>query len=212
MKSINKVFVLFFIGMLLCACDNNISANKNSRDDLTIILQPMGKISSNDINYVKSRLEKVYKNVVVQSPISMPTSCYYPARNRYRADKLIRYLSDRTSQKFVTVGLTTKDISHTKGDIEDYGIMGLGFMPGNSCVASTFRLSPKNRLEQFLKLTLHEIAHTQGLPHCEELTCFMRDCGGKNHWDEQVAFCSKCTSYLNKKGWNIELKKSNSIN
>ena len=56
------------------------------------------------------------------------------------------------------IGLTSKDISVTKGNIADYGVMGLGYRPGNACVASNFRLS-KSGESQFYKIALHELGH-----------------------------------------------------
>lgn len=42
--------------------------------------------------------------------------------------------------------------------------MGLGYRPSKACVVSSFRLQARNRREQFLKVLLHEIGHTYGLP------------------------------------------------
>ncbi len=81
--------------------------------------------------------------------------------------------------------------------------MGLGFVNGNSCVASSFRLASNNRIEQLLKLVLHEMGHTESLRHCELRTCFMRDCGGKNHWDEVTGFCKNCKGFLTKNAWSF---------
>jgi archaemetzincin len=81
--------------------------------------------------------------------------------------------------------------------------MGLGFEPGNACVISTFRLSKTNFAAQFYKVALHELGHTQGLPHCPNKTCLMRDAEGSNHLDEETGFCPSCKAYLKSKGWLI---------
>ena len=109
----------------------------------------------------------------------------------------------RTPKNSVTIGLTNKDISATKGKIADFGIMGLGYRPGSACVASSFRLNSKNRNEQFYKITIHELGHTQGLKHCPEKTCFMRDAEGENHTDEETDFCKNCKKVLQQKHWKI---------
>lgn len=77
----------------------------------------------------------------------------------------------------------------------------LGYQPGSSCVVSTFRLSKINLPDQYLKLSIHELGHTQGLPHCPDKTCFMRDAEGKNHTNEETGFCPKCKAVLIEKGW-----------
>ena len=82
--------------------------------------------------------------------------------------------------------------------------MGLGFEPGNACVVSTYRLSRNNLLNQLDKLTLHELGHTQGLPHCNKKECFMRDAEGGNYFDEETSFCQSCKSFLKSKGWQLK--------
>lgn len=128
---------------------------------------------------------------------------YYPARNRYRADSLLLYLKKQTPKGHVTLGLTSKDISCTNGDIPDWGIMGLSYCPGKASVTSTYRLSKKNLLEQFFKTSIHELGHAMGLDHCPVKTCFMRDAEGKNTTNEEKEFCPKCKKFLIEKGWNL---------
>jgi archaemetzincin len=101
------------------------------------------------------------------------------------------------------IGLTTKDISTTKGKFKDWGIMGLANCPGTACVVSTFRLNKNKLSEQFYKVAIHELGHTSGLPHCKEKSCYLRDAEGGNPLDEEVAFCKRCTSHLKSKGWKL---------
>ena len=128
---------------------------------------------------------------------------YYPKRNRYRADSLINFLSKHTPDGHITIGLTTKDISTTKGAIADWGVMGLGFCPGKACIVSTFRLSKDQKLMQLFKVAIHELGHTQGLPHCSVKTCFMRDAEGRNPTNEEKEFCPTCKAFLISKGWQF---------
>jgi archaemetzincin len=95
------------------------------------------------------------------------------------------------------------DISTTKNGIKDWGIMGLGYRPGKSCVVSDFRMAVKNRNQQFYKVVLHELGHTEGLPHCKTKTCLMRDAEGGNHLDEEKDFCKNCKDFLLNKGWQL---------
>ena len=105
--------------------------------------------------------------------------------------------------------MTNKDISTKKGKDPDYGIMGLGFCPGKSCIASTFRLNGKNKNEKLFKVAIHELGHTQGLAktntkHCPEKVCLMRDAEGKDHLNELKYFCSKCRPILINAGWELK--------
>jgi archaemetzincin len=149
-------------------------------------------------------LKKNYSFITIKKPIPLPKTAYYHARNRYRADSLIYFLRDYTVAGHKTIGLTNKDISTTKDGIADWGVMGLGFCPGNACIASTFRLSKTETNTQLFKVAIHELGHTFGLPHCVVKSCFMRDAKGGNPTNDEIEFCSKCKSILVKKGWNIK--------
>ena len=170
----------------------------------TIIdIQPYAEIPDNLVNYVYKELCKIYPNVNLLNRIPLPQRAYYVPRNRYRADSLIDILKSNTKDGHVTIGLTCKDISSEKGSIKDYGIMGLGFQPGKSCVVSPFRLSKNNLNDQFFKVAIHELGHTQGLDHCSDKTCIMTDANSKNTTENEIGFCKKCNAFLKEKGWRI---------
>jgi len=199
--SIALVFFLF-------SCDNHFQNNalpdKTPVTPVIIDVQPFDDVPKEKVDFVVAELKKVYSNVIVKRSIELPSMAYYSKRNRYRADSIIRYFRSRTPKGHVTLALTTKDISTTKGKTEDYGVMGLGYQPGPSCVISSFRLSKNNTLEQYFKVAIHELGHTQGLPHCPEKKCFMRDAEGKNHTDEETDFCTKCKAHLVSRGWSFK--------
>lgn len=224
-----KIFrAILFLCILVnsCAPDNNRSGKKNgesiygidisnqkgkiktngaipSVNPMVIEILPYNDLSAERANYIYKHLKAIFPNVILKDPVPLPQSAYYPARNRYRADKLIRQLSAQTASGHVTIALTSKDISTTYGGYKDWGIMGLSFCPGRACIASTFRLSKLNTDEQFFKVAIHEFGHTQGLGHCPEKTCLMRDAKGKNTTDDEKDFCPKCREKLVKAGWPI---------
>lgn len=180
--------------------NNNVSHPKAQ----TIVdIQPFEGIPGNLVNHVYTELCKIHPSVTLLKPIPLPKRAYYTPRNRYRADTLIYLLRSATKDGHVTMGLTNKDMSSDKGKIIDYGIMGLGYQPGKSCVVSTFRLSKKNLNEQYFKVAIHELGHTQGLPHCPNKTCLMTDAEGKNNTDKENGFCEKCKAFLIAKGWKL---------
>ncbi len=115
----------------------------------------------------------------------------------------MKYLRKETKEGHLIIALTSKDISWTKGKILDYGIMGLGLCPGQVCVASSFRLSKTDNLRQLFVVSIHELGHTQGLPHCPVKTCFMRDAEGGNPTNEETEFCLKCKAHLVSRGWAL---------
>lgn len=189
--------------MFSCSEKEKPVKNQEQKKAVTILIQPFQDIKSENLEKVVVGIKKVYPNVKVLEAIAFPENTYYKERNRYRADSIIKFLSSKTKDGFVTIGLTSKDISATKGKIKDFGIMGLGYRPGKACVASMFRLNKENTDEQFYKIAIHELGHTQGLPHCPEKMCFMRDAEGKNPTNEETDFCKKCKTFLINKNWKF---------
>ncbi len=201
-----KLPVSFVCGMCFVFCFfgcKDPEPMTQSTRAITIDIQPFSDAGDDQVNYVLMEIKKLYPKVELKKPIPIPALAYYKARNRYRADSLVNYLNRQHTPGHVTMALTTKDISWTKGTISDYGIMGLGLCPGNACVASTYRLSKTNTLDQLYKIAIHELGHTQGLKHCPHKTCYMRDAEGKNHTNELSGFCSSCRKHLISKGWAL---------
>lgn len=174
-----------------------------SKRDKVIVIQPFGDFSKTESKMVFQEIKKHNPSTVLKNNIPFPNTTYYKARNRYRADLLIKFLSSQIGKDSVIIGLSKKDISTTKGKFKDWGVMGLGYCPGNACIVSSFRLSKSNKTEQFYKVALHELGHTQGLPHCEKKTCLMRDAEGGNPLNEEKDFCSYCKAYLKSKNWKL---------
>lgn len=179
-----------------------VSCTKEQHSKI-IVLQPLGNFKTEQAKNVYHKIQTINPNVVLRANIPFPKNAFYPARNRYRADTIIKTIKDNVGKDSVIVGLSNSDISVTKGKNKDWGVMGLGYHPGKSCVVSNFRLSKRNKEVQFYKVVLHELGHTEGLPHCPVKTCLMRDAEGKNHLDEETNFCLKCKNYLIGKGWKL---------
>lgn len=197
-----KNLILFLISTLLVSCSSSEKSG-NKGKNITIDVLPFSDMPQKEVSAAYKELKTIYPNIVLLKPIALPKTAYYAPRNRYRADSIIAYLKQITPKDHVTIGLTSKDISHTKGDVADYGIMGLAWTPGNSCVVSSYRVAKANKTTQFYKLCIHELGHTTGLPHCSEKTCYMRDAEGGNPLDEETGFCKKCKAHLVSKGWSF---------
>jgi archaemetzincin len=193
---------LIVISLLCFACGDSDKSTLN-KQSITIDIQPFSDVSSEQLKFIHLELLKIYPRVVVRKPIDLPSAAYYKDRNRYRADTIIRFLRKRAQAGHLIIALTNKDISQTKGSVKDYGIMGLGLCPGNVCVASGFRVSKTDHWSQFFKVAIHELGHTQGLPHCPVKACFMRDAKGKNPTAEETGFCNKCKAHLVSRGWAL---------
>lgn len=194
---------MLFCFAFIFSCSKKQQEIIKDQHAVTILIQPFKDLKSENAIGLANEIKKVYPHVSILEPIDFPKNTYYEPRKRYRADSVISYLSRNTKDGFVTIGLTSKDISFTKGKIKDFGIMGLGLRPGNACIASSFRLNKNNSDEQFFKIAIHELGHTQGLKHCPVKTCFMKDAEGKNPTNEETDFCKKCKQFLINKNWKF---------
>ena len=203
MKNLAKIVFCFTLFSLIFSCEKSKDNAVKNGEEITILIQPFEDVKPKQLTEISENIRKIYPKIKILKPIKFPQNTYYEPRNRYRADSIIKYLRTKTPNNCVTLALTNKDISVTKGKVADFGVMGLGYRPGNACVASTFRLNAENKSEQFYKVAIHELGHTQGLKHCPDKTCFMRDAEGKNPTNEEKDFCQNCKKVLRSKHWKI---------
>lgn len=190
-----KLAILILVLFFFVVVDNPIpKLFQQEARTLVVGIQPFEDFSPALIDTVNKTLQAVYGfDVSVLPSIKLPKSAFTTLRNRkrYRADSLIRYLRQiRPDSVDYIIGLTRKDISTTKrgkdGQIKkpasryvDWGIFGLGFRPGPSCIVSNYRLKLKDKQKYHMrlkKICMHEIGHNLGLPHCaDHPKCVMRD-------------------------------------
>jgi archaemetzincin len=162
----------------------------------SVAIQPFAGLPAEYAEEVKKALETYYGcTVIMLAEIELPDEAYTEEKTpRYRADKLLVFLKEKLPEGCDHVlGLTASDISTTKYEhwatrkikapewrYKDWGIFGLGQMPGSACVVSTHRLkagaNDELLRERLRKVCCHEVGHNLGLPHCTDSEeCFMRD-------------------------------------
>lgn len=170
-------------------------------------VQPLGTVSQAEIETVVEALASTYGvEVHVNTATPLPESAWYAPRKRYRAATLLEFLAKRrASDCDRIVGLTRKDISVTKGEHKDWGILGYGSSVNQSCVVSSFRvrrkLSSVPPQERLARVAIHELGHTLGLPHCPNAGCFMLDAGGTvTTIDDEHELCGRCRRKLDWQG------------
>jgi len=171
-----------------------------------ICIVALGSMEDGYVGPSRRALELLYgAPTKVLDPRKLPKEAFYPKRNRYRADKLLSYLNNEVmpgTQCRLVVGMTSVDISTTKGKVADWGIFGLGQVGGTACVVSTHRLigkvSRKRGIVRVVKVVTHEVGHTLGLHHCEQPRCLMNDAKGKVKTvdDEPGELCEACRSLV----------------
>ena len=178
-----------------------------------LYLQPLGSgMPEGQVRIVEQALMAFYAVEVRRlDRVALPRSAFYPPRSRYRADKLLDFLGPRLPQDGHRIlGITSVDISTTKDQYPDWGVLGLANVAGTACVLSSFRCrrgakSARQILERFGKVAVHEIGHTFGLPHCTATPgCLMEDAHGTvKTTDAEFDLCVRCRATLQRRGYAL---------
>lgn len=203
-----KVIIITSICVFFFNCENS-SLPIFKQQPTKVAIQPFGDFPQDITKEVQMAIDSMYdiESAILPS-IDLPKSAYYQPRNRYRADSLIRYLRDEKPNDYDKVlGLTISDISTTKDGYKDFGIMGLGFRPGESCVGSLYRVQrgARNRkqiISRFRKVTVHELGHNFGLKHCTyDPKCLMQSAKGKATTIDKAdeILCENCRKLISGK-------------
>lgn len=96
----------------------------------------------------------------------------------------------------IYIGLTHKDISCSVHGKKDWGVQGLSLIPGNACVASTFRVKDRR---DFWKVVCHEFIHTYfTYNHCpkDDPSCLMQAAKGHPRYKGKNGLCPHCSNAL----------------
>ena len=135
----------------LLAAQASVEPGATSAAGQALYVQPLGGCSDKTagVAEVVAALRAFYPiDVRVLDCQELPKAAFYPPRKRYRAERLLLYLNQRMPKDgWRILGLTDVDISTTKGDVPDWGVMGLGELPGIASVISSFRCRKKARNE-----------------------------------------------------------------
>ena len=185
-------------------------ADADLRDPATITIctLPLGKYDRRLLRTAESGIQYLYGFSIKRLEArAMPRKAYYKPRKRYRAEKLLDYINERVRDPdcFAVIGFTRLDISTTKGDRYDWGILGLGEVGGTAAVVSSYRLvrRVKRRMAgmRTIKVVNHELGHVLGLDHYDgEAGCVMNDAKGtvKTVDREKGLLCQPSRDFLRK--------------
>jgi len=201
-------FVYGFLQIPTQKNKNNIKNNKktqikkNKKINTVVFIQPLGDVNQDYLKLVKESVEFFYHfDCVIKETKPLTNDLLTVSGARYSADKILEKFD--TKQNYLI--LTEKDIATPKNQYPEWGILGLGYRPGTTCVVSTFRMKRnvnenvvKDRLK---KVALHEIGHNLGLSHCDNNPhCMMNDAKGtiKQVDLEKIWLCEKCNYVIKK--------------
>jgi archaemetzincin len=161
-----------------------------------IYIQPLGDVDIECLKIVKNSVESFYGfKCVIRDKVPLTKDLLAASKTRYEAGKILRKFNTKEN----ILILTEKDIACKKDKYPEWGILGLGYRPGTTCVVSTFRMKCKKNkslfVERLKKISIHEIGHNLGLDHCENnIHCLMNDARGtiRQVDTEKMWLCSKC--------------------
>jgi len=177
-----------------------------------LYLQPLGDCPQPGSQAVERALSAFYDLEIRVLPcLALPKTTYYQPRHRYRAERILEFLDTRIpADGWRILGLTAADISTSKGQYADWGVLGLGEMPGKASVISSFRCkkkarNPQHAVVRLAKVAVHEVGHNLGLPHCPNRGCLMEDADGKVATvDREHDFCATCRQIAARAGYPIK--------
>lgn len=205
------------IALLLCAiiCMASCSPNRGENSELSdekevrclcppvIHLQPFGKFSQHEAQLLGKELLKRTEEIFgveleceIHPPLPLSDTLMNDGHTRYRADKIIHSMAAYANRHNIYIGLTHKDISCSVHGKKDWGVQGLSLIPGNACVASTFRVKDRR---DFWKVVCHEFIHTYfTYNHCpkDDPSCLMQAAKGHPRYKGKNGLCPHCSNAL----------------
>lgn len=147
----------------------------------TMVIRGLGDMDNSDLQYASQVVQDFFGyNCIVTDNLDIPNNIYQDNGNTIDARKAITEFSTNNVN---TLFLTYKGLNEN-----DMRLRGYTTLYGKSIFVRSNR--------SFLKETIiHEIGHTLGLDHCDDLTCIMAI---NNDAYDSGDFCNNCKSKINK--------------
>lgn len=163
---------------------NNVSLNNNktvanpAQTDKRIHIRGLGDFNQQDLQDISNYIKDFYKfDCVIDSPVPSSKKMYVDRTDTLDVDNCI-YELKRPNIKTIYV-------TNEKLVLKRQKIRGGTKLRGNTVIISS---GAHNR-----ETVIHELGHTLGLRHCDNLTCVMAI---RNDEFDTEDFCNKCKKLL----------------
>lgn len=162
-----------------------------------LVIQPFGHIEEKTIRHLKKGLAVFFEEIIVAEEIYVPEEAYNAYRDQYLVDTFMEILKGVKGEK--VLGVVDRDIYSPELNF----IFGQGRINGKRCIIALERLREDSTRKKFndrvLKEAVHELGHTWGLHHCENMKCVMHFSNTLDDTDSKTSgFCKKCEARLDR--------------
>ena len=141
------------------------------QNPFTLFIVPIGEEDTDVIKHLSMELEPLGASVVIEERVPAPTDAYDHRRDQYEARSFLRLLGAFAGDR--ALGITDRDLFTSRLRF----VFGQAEAPGRCALISMNRLrwgvDNEVFLERCVKEAIHELGHTFGLKHCDDLTCVM---------------------------------------
>lgn len=201
-----NVLVSLFVAFLSTIMGSFLFEDKkivNKKEKLKINITTMGNVKESDLNLVSNELIKFYDAEIVFLPkTNIIKESKVMGLNKYDGRVILKDI-DKTypNKEHKILILTDYDICTDRklnGVVnKNWGIFGLALLNKKPCITSTHRMG-KEYKDRLIKVSIHEVGHTLGIPHCENTKCIMTDAKGKGSTVDNASIwmCEGCKSKI----------------
>ena len=119
--------------------NSKLNQDKNPNNK-TIYILPLGNVPDEQLRFVQSSVAGFFGNtVLLENKVSLSPDLKNKPPGRYVADKILAKFNSTKNRLILTsVDIVTHD---KKRKVKEWGVLGLGYKPGSTCVVSTFRMN-----------------------------------------------------------------------